>query len=203
MVDFWKPQLKRSKLIKSYLRTDIDEVPITLDFGSAGMVTDTEKLSLHKFIADNMGGEIIGVDIRDSDTTNVIHDFNDLPYPFDTETITNIVAGEVIEHVENPFLFLKECYGLLKPGGRMVITTPSAEGLQLLMGRESPYHYYIWTVKDLRLLCEHSGFKVIIAKKINIYYNRNLFLRTLGYMIPKIRPTLFFVLEKHGNFNTS
>lgn len=37
-----------------------------------------------------------------------------------------IVAGELIEHVSNPGLFLEECRRHLKPGGRVVLSTPNA-----------------------------------------------------------------------------
>ena len=40
-----------------------------------------------------------------------------------------IVGGEVIEHLENPGLFLARARDHLKPGGRVVLTTPYAFGL--------------------------------------------------------------------------
>jgi len=195
MGNFWKPQFKRSELIIGHLINHLSTA-ITLDFGSAGMIRD-DKRSLHKDLIDQLpDDEIIGVDIRESDYTDIKHDLNNFPYPFSDESITNIVAGEVIEHLHNPYLFLKDCNRILRKGGRMIITTPNAEGIQLLMGRESPWHFYIWTLKDFKLLCEEAGFKIKFATRFNIYYNRNLLLRGLGYIIPKLRPTLFFVLEK-------
>ena len=37
-----------------------------------------------------------------------------------------IVAGEVIEHLENPAQFLARAHEHLKPDGRLVLTTPYA-----------------------------------------------------------------------------
>lgn len=36
-----------------------------------------------------------------------------------------IVAGELLEHLQNPGLFLAGCARALKPGGRLVLTTPN------------------------------------------------------------------------------
>ena len=38
-----------------------------------------------------------------------------------------ITAIEVIEHLESPALFLRQCRSLLKPGGRLVLSTPNIE----------------------------------------------------------------------------
>lgn len=36
-----------------------------------------------------------------------------------------VVAGEVIEHMEDPYRFLRGCGALLRPGGRLVLSTPN------------------------------------------------------------------------------
>jgi 2-polyprenyl-3-methyl-5-hydroxy-6-metoxy-1,4-benzoquinol methylase len=41
-----------------------------------------------------------------------------------------IVAIEIIEHLENPFRFVRECGKLLKPGGLLFLTTPNVESVQ-------------------------------------------------------------------------
>lgn len=40
-----------------------------------------------------------------------------------------IAAVEILEHVENPFNFIRQCSKLLRPGGYLVITTPNVESL--------------------------------------------------------------------------
>ena len=42
--------------------------------------------------------------------------------PFDA-----IIASEIIEHLENPRHFARECFKLLKPGGRIVLSTPNVD----------------------------------------------------------------------------
>lgn len=39
------------------------------------------------------------------------------------------VAIEIIEHLENPFRFVRECAKILKPGGLLFLTTPNVEAM--------------------------------------------------------------------------
>jgi SAM-dependent methyltransferase len=45
-----------------------------------------------------------------------------------TEPVDVIVAGEVIEHVMNPGRALESCAEVLKPGGRLILSTPNPDG---------------------------------------------------------------------------
>jgi len=38
-----------------------------------------------------------------------------------------VMAVEIIEHIENPRHFLRECYALLKPGGVLALSTPNLD----------------------------------------------------------------------------
>ncbi len=53
----------------------------------------------------------------------------DLNYPFaksfGLSKFNMIVAIEVIEHLNNPIMFLKECYDMLIPNGYLLVTTPN------------------------------------------------------------------------------
>jgi len=45
--------------------------------------------------------------------------------PFEPDSFDAIVSVEGVEHLENPFLFVRECNRVLKPGGRLLVTTPN------------------------------------------------------------------------------
>ena len=49
--------------------------------------------------------------------------------PFDDESFDYVVSIEGIEHIENQFLFLRECFRILKPGGSLFLTTPNTSSL--------------------------------------------------------------------------
>lgn len=78
------------------------------------------------------------------------------------EEIDIIVAGEFIEHLENPLDFLREMRRRY-PGHELVISTPNgaslANGLMGLTGREAqhPDHLLTSTYKTLSTLCRRAG----------------------------------------------
>ena len=58
-----------------------------------------------------------------------------------------VAAIEIIEHLENPFRFVRECAGILKPGGLLFLTTPNVEAVHsrlifLYSGRLSSFGAY-------------------------------------------------------------
>lgn len=45
-----------------------------------------------------------------------------------------IMASEIIEHLENPRNFTRECFSLLKPGGTLVLSTPNLDNAASIVG---------------------------------------------------------------------
>ena len=94
---------------------------------------------------------------------NVEHmEENSFPAPFDV-----ILAGEIIEHLLNPGLFLRSARQHLTPGlGRLVITTPNHFGsrryLHVIAGREKchPQHTCYYSYHTLSTMLEMCGYRV-------------------------------------------
>lgn len=71
--------------------------------------------------------------------------------PFRSASLDGILAGEIIEHVYDPALLLRECHRVLKPGGVLVLTTPNLataqDRLRFLVGHAprqvNPFHEYL------------------------------------------------------------
>jgi SAM-dependent methyltransferase len=49
-------------------------------------------------------------------------------YPFQEQSFDTIVMAAVIEHIHDPLHVMKELFRILKPGGRLIMTTPSPVG---------------------------------------------------------------------------
>ena len=168
---------------------------IVLDLGSQDMEGNLKE-SLHNFLVkNNKKGKVLGVDMQKGEHVDVIADL-EKNFPFKENYAENIVAGELIEHLKNPVFFLKECHRVLKPGGRLILTTPNATGLQIITGKESPHHYFAMSKKNLTLAARHAGFEKIDINYLNVYFKRNIPLRALGHLVPKLRPVLFAKMEK-------
>lgn len=182
---------KRYKLFLKSLKKGV-----TLDLGSC-------QGDLHKFLKENTEEKVIGVDLNKN--ADVIHDLNK-KMPFKSSYCTNIVAGEIIEHLYNPFEFLKDCNNILKKGGRLIITTPNMSGLNYILNPKHGFdlgytpHLYGWNLKMIKNLLRKAGFKVREARLITVFTNDNLLYRWASYIltfiIPRIKPKIFVVAEK-------
>ena len=95
-----------------------------------------------------------------------------------------VIAIEIIEHLENPFRFARECAKLLKSGGLLFLTTPNVEAVQsrlifLYTGRLLAFGDYE-TVRPahitpifkwkLEMLLGEAGFEIVGEE-----FNRELF----------------------------
>ncbi len=78
-----------------------------------------------------------------------------------------IVAGEILEHLERPIDFLRECYRLVSPGGSIVLSTPNPHSpiesaLTLLLNRRFYYtsdHLILFPQRWLIRMLESVGFE--------------------------------------------
>jgi SAM-dependent methyltransferase len=43
------------------------------------------------------------------------------------DSFDGVTATEIIEHLENPRHFLRQCFSILKPGGHLILTTPNVD----------------------------------------------------------------------------
>jgi 2-polyprenyl-3-methyl-5-hydroxy-6-metoxy-1,4-benzoquinol methylase len=81
---------------------------------------------------------------------------------FDLDAIDIVVAGEFIEHLENPLTFLRNMRQRF-PGRQLIISTPNgvafANALLAAAGAEAqhPDHLLTSTYKTLNTLCRRSG----------------------------------------------
>jgi SAM-dependent methyltransferase len=76
-----------------------------------------------------------------------------------------IHASHLIEHLNNPAVFVREAYRILSSGGLFLVTTPNIAGMQakLLGGRwrSAIYdHLYLFSVKTLAALLRREGFVI-------------------------------------------
>lgn len=85
-----------------------------------------------------------------------------------------VVSFQVIEHIEDDELFVKEIARVLKPGGKFIVTTPN---IKMSITR-NPWHVREYTSVELKnLLLQHfSGVQdqgVFGNEKIMDYYEKN------------------------------
>ena len=107
--------------------------------------------------------------------TDFIEQDLNLPFLVNAKTITSF---EVIEHLQNPLLYLTSIYNSLQPGGMLYLTTPSK---WIFKGR---FHFHEFTRDELLFCLEYAGFGEIKITRIRAYDLRHFGIRPL---IRKIR----------------
>ncbi len=91
-------------------------------------------------------------------------------------TFDFVFLWQVIEHLREPWGELAKLRKLLRPGGRIVISTPNANGLKarLLFRRWdnyiNPTHFYYFAPSSLRLALGMAGFEGIVQLHFAIEY---------------------------------
>jgi len=126
---------------------DAVEGETILDLGAAQHDASNEQNGdwLHKHLCDEFE-RVVGVDYL----PKPVAELNKRGYEFIQADVTQmqlgieadtVVAGELIEHIDNPGLMLDRIQDHLQPGGTLVLTTPNPWGLpilhRLLAGRMS------------------------------------------------------------------
>ena len=66
----------------------------------------------------------VNLDIADIPGVDVVHDLDQLPWPFGDREFDRIEAKDVFEHVNDPIGFMTECHRILAPNGVVRIRTP-------------------------------------------------------------------------------
>jgi 2-polyprenyl-3-methyl-5-hydroxy-6-metoxy-1,4-benzoquinol methylase len=104
-------------------------------------------------------------------------------FPVETGGYDLVTAGEIIEHMIDESAFLSECHRVLKPNGRLVLTTPNLSYLVnrflVFAGRppmfvHEPYHYHFHTYQTIVRLVEAHGFEVEQVSASHVLYSRRL-----------------------------
>ena len=95
----------------------------------------------------------INTDLYPQSNDIIYLDVTDPPYPVIDEDIDYIFQEHLIEHLtyEQGSVMLNECYRIMKPNGKIRISTPDLQFLIDLYSQESKLHkeYINWASKDL------------------------------------------------------
>jgi SAM-dependent methyltransferase len=76
--------------------------------------------------------------------------------PLPDSAVDSILCTEVLEHVPDPLAVWREFFRLLRPGGKVLLTTP-----MYWPAHELPYDFYRYPEHGLRRLVEESGFELL------------------------------------------
>ncbi|HTH49878.1 MAG TPA: class I SAM-dependent methyltransferase [Candidatus Limnocylindria bacterium] len=72
-----------------------------------------------------------------------------------------VLSTQVLEHVLDPAAYLRECARILRPGGRLLVTTHG-----LFEEHGCPYDFHRWTARGLELAVTAAGLEVESCSKL-------------------------------------
>jgi O-antigen biosynthesis protein len=134
----------------------------------------------------------------------LVGDVETMELPFEPASFDAIVCGDVIEHLRDPQAFLARLRPLLRPGGRLVLSTPNianwARRVGLLFGRFrytewgilDRTHTYFFTRKTLRECLESAGYRIVeFDHTVPVPVLSTPRVEGLAHKIGALRPSLF------------
>lgn len=94
--------------------------------------------------------------------------------PFPDESFDAVISFQVIEHVKNDSEMIKEISRVLKPGGKLIISTPNKK----MSLTRNPWHVREYTVNEFTILLKKcfpniETFGVFGNQKVMEYYEEN------------------------------
>lgn len=155
----------KAELIRALVTKD----DVVLDVGFWGQGVGHESPHWPHKLLKERAKEVYGLDLElDEPYASDAHYLKASAERFDFPVkFTLIFAGDLIEHLSNPGLFLESCKRNLAPGGRLLVTTPNTFNLfnlaEKLTKREPTVnkdHTCYFNSKTLKVLFAKYGFTV-------------------------------------------
>lgn len=204
----------KTDLISNLIKDD----EFVLDVGFWGQgVSYNDQNWVHKLIR-NKTNNLYGIDLDFdenlfSNNRENYFKMNAESFDINKKSFDVIFAGDLIKHLSNPGLFLKNSYNHLKDTGRLILTTPNAFNLFNLAGKITNIepvvnhdHTCYFNSKTITKLLQKNGWKVdqiAYLYTLDVKYKEsikkrflNVIYKILSYFTPKYVETMVVVAKK-------
>lgn len=112
--------------------------------------------------------------------------------PFNDNVFDYIIASEIIEHVIDPAVFVKNLLRILKPGGSLIVTTPYKEKIRYSLcvhcNKLTPLFAHIHSFDEKKLLSLYQGLNLksteyyTFANKLPVHLRMHIFLKYFNFL---------------------
>jgi SAM-dependent methyltransferase len=136
------------------LPTRLEELSGDLQVPAGGRVLDYGCADLPYAGFFPAGTEFVGADLPGNPEAT-LHLNPDGTVPVDDGAFDAVLSTQVLEHVEDPATYLSECFRVLRPGGRLLLSTHG-----VFMYHPDPDDYWRWTGAGLKRAVSGAGFEI-------------------------------------------
>lgn len=167
------------------------------------------------YLAERLAGrgfEVVGLELDDDAARAaerwcsrvLVGDVERMELPLEPESFDLVLCGDIVEHLRDPERALVRLRPLLKPEGRLVLSTPNVANwairLSLLFGRFrytergilDRTHAHLFTRPTLRETLERSGYRIeTFDHVVPVPLVRSSAIDRLAHRIGRLRPSLF------------
>jgi len=120
--------------------------------------------------------------------------------PFASNSLEIVIASEIIEHVLDPQKFIYELFRVVKPGGKLIVTTPYKEKLRYYLcihcNQKTPVHAHIHSFDENKLL-KYSPLEInntyweTFGNKLLIFLRTYVILKYVPFKLWRITDFIF------------
>ena len=147
---------------------------IVLEIGSGegyGIIELASKAD--KYIAIDKYDSPIEHDLKEQNKVE-FHKMNVPPLRFDDNSVDYVVSFQVIEHIQDDEKFVKEIHRVLKPGGKLILSTPNI----LMSLSRNPWHIREYDPTEMKDILKTSFSDINMKgvygnEKVMKYYEKN------------------------------
>ena len=118
----------------------------TLDLGAGS--------AKYRNIIKQGSSEYISFDVAPSENVDVVGDVLNLP--FRNDSFDTVISTQVLEHVEKPWIMIKEIRRVLKKDGICILTAPF-----MVPYHADPNDYFRYTIEGMKSLLRNENFETI------------------------------------------
>jgi SAM-dependent methyltransferase len=93
----------------------------------------------------------VGVDLHADTDADVVHDLDVVPYPLEDDCFDQILLQDVIEHVREPYVVMRELHRVGRSGARVHLRTPHFSSV---LAYSDPTHRHAFSAAAIRALAE-------------------------------------------------